>query len=312
MKIKKLCFLFSAILLCSCNQSLKSSEEVIQPTKDEYNIATEQFNLAKTECYKLIENSCSRNVDGTDVSKELEEIAWECDCIQNYEKLIKRLKYYGLYDNFVKIIKNYDVTKHLYTMENYTDSTERTISSATFDSDSLRNGDILLGSTYANGGGGSSMGNSIAAIFIAGDWKHAGLYTTKHKDEKYYSFSASDKAEILTPGVIDRKSNIGRVGFEHVSYWLNRKKVNIRYVKNASDAQSEQALKSVLQFEGYPFAFTNNRDSNDKWYCSKLVYRAWKTQGFNLESDAGKNQGLYVTPTDIYKDTDTAYRFGDK
>jgi uncharacterized protein YycO len=48
-----------------------------------------------------------------------------------------------------------------------------------------------------------------------------------------------------------------------------------------------------------PYSIFSGRWTESDWYCSKLVWRAWYNQGFNVEGKAGEAPGTHVTPGDI-------------
>lgn len=61
--------------------------------------------------------------------------------------------------------------------------------------------------------------------------------------------------------------------------------------RNASNYAENQLNK--------PYSIVANRWSEDIWYSSKLVWRAWYEQGYDIEGRTYEPQGTHITPGDI-------------
>lgn len=100
----------------------------------------------------------------------------------------------------------------------------------------------------------------------------------------------------------------GRVGYEAVDAWTkDDKRVVALYVKNTTATQAEAAVKEGQKYIGYSYG-VSDRNKNTNFYCSKVVYRCWKSQNIYLDDKSD----IVVTPQDLYDDEDTIYLFGIK
>lgn len=69
--------------------------------------------------------------------------------------------------------------------------------------------------------------------------------------------------------------------------------------KNNQSAQTN-AGNWPARVAGSPYLLTGGKDSIASFYCSKLSWKAWKQQGYDLDNDGGS----MVLPMDIYWDND--------
>lgn len=70
-------------------------------------------------------------------------------------------------------------------------------------------------------------------------------------------------------------------------------------VINASDTAKENAVAYAEAQYGEPYTMATTHWTTDKWYCSKLVWRAWYEQGYDIEGYILELRGTHVTPGDI-------------
>jgi uncharacterized protein YycO len=76
-------------------------------------------------------------------------------------------------------------------------------------------------------------------------------------------------------------------------------------LKDWSEEVAQGALQYAIDHIGtpYDFAFFGGKDTEDKMYCSELVWRAYLSQGFDLDSNAGwwplSNSDRFVWPDEI-------------
>lgn len=70
-------------------------------------------------------------------------------------------------------------------------------------------------------------------------------------------------------------------------------------VDGASSSKKSNAVKYAMTQIGKPYSLTTTHWTEDKWYCSKLVWRAWYEQGYDIEGRTGEPRGTHVTPGDI-------------
>jgi hypothetical protein len=133
---------------------------------------------------------------------------------------------------------------------------------------------------------------------------------------------------------------VGCVGYESTTQWSNETEYTIERVSGTSNGQS--AIDYSKQFLRRGFSFFTSREANDRFYCSKTVYRGWLAQGKNIEDQSdwmrvpmfkgwsclAKVWGvcvvsypvfastpvpdIWVTPTDLIKSSATYYVGGDK
>lgn len=71
------------------------------------------------------------------------------------------------------------------------------------------------------------------------------------------------------------------------------------YVRGASRRDCINAVGYCENQIGEPYNMWSDRWSEDEWYCSKLVWRAWYEQGYDLEGRTYEPRGTHVTPGDI-------------
>lgn len=151
-----------------------------------------------------------------------------------------------------------------------------------------KNGDILL-----------ARGPLVSGIYPpwalgSGDYTHAGLFDKAR-------FDAGDTNCVLT-------ANANGVGYESIAHWANDEdKVDVYRVTGASDAQAQGAINFARSIIGKPYNITSTLNDNGSYYCSKVVNRAWVSQGFVFHGTdivginlTDKSATLhYCTPNDL-------------
>ncbi|MDD7416426.1 MAG: YiiX/YebB-like N1pC/P60 family cysteine hydrolase [Treponemataceae bacterium] len=277
-------------------------------TDEEKSYARSQLETAHEEAMELLNNLGGADVRSSESISEENELvgkiisaAWMTTYTNEYDEFIKLLKDNGLYKDAIKITKKYNV-KQNERIVNSNNFSSRSINSDFFTNSELRDGDIFLCSALDSAYNSSS---AVAAIFIKGEWKHAGLFVSSRRNSQYPIFSAST----FTDTSEQRTGNF--VGYDNRDMWIVRGRTQARRVRNSTPYQGTAALNYVQQFYGKKFNLLAYRNTDTSWYCSKLVYRAWLSQGYNLEADSGKNQGYHVTPQDLHDDPDTYFLMGD-
>lgn len=147
------------------------------------------------------------------------------------------------------------------------------------------NGAILLG--YS-----SQLVDYCAQGTFSG-YCHAGLF-----DKVKYTGSAFDAA-ILTANTAANSPGGSGMKYEQIYYWQTNSYQEIREMVVSTKPQSIRDLAVTLA-RGYsgPYDINTHKTANDKWYCSKVVYRGYNdaTSG-SLMIDA--DLGYWVTPGDI-------------
>ncbi len=165
-------------------------------------------------------------------------------------------------------------------------------------------GDILLSA-------GGPLGDFFKKLGSQ-SFTHGGIFDKKRFDagEEYCILSASN----LVQGV-ESKANLhpagiqfGKVGYESISRWGSENKVGIFRVKGFTREMGKAAVKYAEQFVGRPFTFGGGIDDLSTFYCTKVVYHAWKSQGVIFPTDkhrefvvAGKWE-RYCSPDHIWLD----------
>jgi uncharacterized protein YycO len=110
---------------------------------------------------------------------------------------------------------------------------------------------------------------------------HAGIFSRDIK----YSVEAFPK-----DGVVNVSGN-----------WDKRyKRFKKFYISKSEKGQYDQAAAFAWSQIGKPYSIATNKNSTKKYYCSKLVWKSWKSQGKDLDKDGG----YWVFPSDISGDND--------
>ncbi len=297
-------------------------------TQEDKAQASATIKLANEEFTSLLQSKFgSLEVDYDDEETwgpeaELMLAAWNSIYTGDISDFVKKAKDYGVYDDFKKIVAKYDVKENSRVLRSYTvDSSSRSISSTKFVDGSMRSGDILL---CAGVGENSTSISYVADTVIPGDWKHAGLYDAQAIDDEYVVFTASNVTDaFLNGGTSSSESSSsssssssgieGAVGYENIAKWTSLPYVKVIRVKGSTAAKGQSAVNYVKNFTGCEYSLFVTRPTNEKWYCSKVCYRAWLNEGIDIEYNKWYYpRGYWVTPTDLDDDEDTYYLFGDK
>lgn len=82
--------------------------------------------------------------------------------------------------------------------------------------------------------------------------------------------------------------------------WKSRySKIKGLYIPKASSTNKKNAVSYAKSQIGEPYNLFADRWGTSDWYCSKLVWRAWYEQGFDIEGRNLELRGQLVTPGDI-------------
>lgn len=146
--------------------------------------------------------------------------------------------------------------------------------------DKLQNGDIVVTRGY------SGVGDMV----VPGYWTHSSMFDKeRYTNETYFLLSASNQTD----------HGSMKVGYEAMEKYKFEKEIVALRLKDFKKEQAVAAFKYADQFLGYQYSIFSKKSGNDKWYCSKIIYRAWLSQGINLEPAPGRVDP-YITPTDLY------------
>lgn len=89
------------------------------------------------------------------------------------------------------------------------------------------------------------------------------------------------------------------VGYRDNNWKLRYKKIKGLQVSGATVTQKANAVSYAEKQIGKPYTLATTHWTEDKWYCSKLVWRSWYNQGYDIEGRNGEPRGTHVTPGDI-------------
>ncbi|MDI6534746.1 YiiX/YebB-like N1pC/P60 family cysteine hydrolase [Bacillus mycoides] len=137
------------------------------------------------------------------------------------------------------------------------------------------------------GSGMGTMGDALVSLDNGSSsfrWGHAGIVA----DNNAYVFEAN-------PGEgVQRKANYWNT-YYNSKYAL--------YVKGATTNAYQGAQHYGWQQwrNGKPYGLSMNKWDESSYYCSKLVWRAWKNEGVDLDADGGPT----VWPVDILNSSQT-------
>ncbi|MBN4050715.1 MAG: hypothetical protein COA82_11230 [Alkaliphilus sp.] len=82
--------------------------------------------------------------------------------------------------------------------------------------------------------------------------------------------------------------------------WISRySEIKGLRVSGTSSSEKSEAVSYAENQIGEPYSLATTHWTTDKWYCSKLVWRAWYNQGFDIEGRTYEPRGSHVTPGDI-------------
>ncbi|MBI5232375.1 MAG: hypothetical protein HY876_09460 [Coriobacteriales bacterium] len=74
------------------------------------------------------------------------------------------------------------------------------------------------------------------------------------------------------------------------------------WVPRAGRSKRVSARNFCKAQRGEPYDIRSTKSDYSRWYCSKLVWAAYRSVGYNLDPSGG----FWVTPSDLYKDGDAA------
>lgn len=146
-------------------------------------------------------------------------------------------------------------------------------------SEDFIDGDIFLkhdkSSSGSSNNGNSSSGSNIVNFFI-GHWGHAAFVDVEKR--------GNDKSYFLLSANVETEQGKSRVGYDKIKdYWSIATEVAICRVKNQSQYERKKSIEYAREFIGKPYNIACKRMSNSHFYCSKVVYRGWLSQGVELE-----------------------------
>jgi len=151
--------------------------------------------------------------------------------------------------------------------------------------------------------GWSNYGNVLVTLDAA-EFTFAGIK---------WSYGHAAIAGTATQTVIEAQKEFGvRVANNYNSYFgAHVRNTDEQYVSGASQAKYNGAIAYAMKQKGKPYGIKTQMSDLTTWYCSKLVCKAWESQGYTLKNTAMGGDiilGLVgVTPKQILYDNDLVW-----
>ena len=264
--------------------SVKEIMDTLTPPADADSIAWDSFVIDSSV---IVYGEISP--DEFDVQERIVALAFEAQMTGDDTELIVYLRENGLYNKFQDVTNKYNIQQHAKNLsmrpKNASIKRERLLSREFIDGDIFLKYDRSSSASMNN----SSVGSNILGWLIPGKWGHAAFLDAARRElnTQHFLLSASDQT--------DRPNNnaLGRVGYDKIdSYWTNATEIAVSRVRNANNVQRRAAISHATQFIDRPWSVNTSREANDKFYCSKIVYRGWLSQGYELEPRKDSFTGL--------------------
>lgn len=310
------CILLSFV---SCKNNFADVDKIVV-TPETRSYAEQQFAAANDAFRNLVESKC-RSVSQDQIDPEdystwspadrLEAAAWLGILNDDAEETIKIAKEYGIYKELMDIVKEYDLENCVNIRNAAARNAARSVTKEQIKNLS-KTGDIFLSHSYDSSQAGSSV--ALLNTLTRGYFKHAGIIDKRRISASDYCILSASNDNDHFNKANSSLTNLGAVGYESTKKWSDSGiAVGVVRVNNTTAAQCNAALDAGKNWLGIKYGLTSARDSNSNFYCSKVVYRCWLSQGRDLEYNTWYFlRGAFVTPQDLYDDSDTTFVFGDK
>lgn len=238
------------------------------------------------------------------MQERIQALAMESQLTGDATALQEYLQEVGLYDRFLEISSKYNLEQHAKNLS----VKRKAIAISKFKNTTFRDGDVFVKSDISSSttsavssssGGSSGLVGTLGAI-ILGKWGHAGFLDAQKRvnDDNYFLLSSSNETDTY---LANKSGVLGRVGYDKVSgYWTDATEVAVTRPYGSTATQGRNAITYAKQFSGKPWNPITTRDANDKFYCSKLVYRGWLSQGYELEPRKYDSTGLPWVPYPVF------------
>lgn len=298
------------------------------------------------------------------LKENIEALALEAYNTSDTTKLVQFLKDNGLYERYQEICDKYNLDYHAKNLAMR--PKEKKLTDDQLFYGGWQAGDVLACYTNSSSGSTGPLG-----WLIPGKWKHAGFWDKEIRDrgDRWCVLSASDKvwqtgkfgtgssgsasgsssggssngssgSSISSGSGSSASGKAACVGYESSAQWSNETEFTIERVSGSSNGQA--AINYSRQFINRDFSFFTTREADDKFYCSKTVYRGWLSQGKNIEDQSNWGRKLvfwkwtcgakvfgtcvfsypeykwvpdpdtWVTPADLINSSETYYVGGDR
>ena len=125
---------------------------------------------------------------------------------------------------------------------------------------------------------------------VPGEWTHVGMYVEEYEGKK-------ERVVEAVPPIV-KVSPLTDWSFPYKTY------VEALRVRTTDDIR-RKAANFALRQEDKPYILTllsKNATDESSWYCSELVWAAYKNQGVDIENGPDR---WAITPTEIHLDDDT-------
>lgn len=262
-----------------------------------------------------------------DVQERIQALAMESQLTGDATALQEYLQEVGLYDRFLEIVSKYNLEQHTKNLS----VKRKAILKSKFYNRTFRDGDIFVksdassaaisGGSVAGGSSSMSSGSSVASgassiligtlgYLILGKWGHAAFLDAERQlaYSNYLLLSSSNETDVYesnkSPQSLYEAINLkflGRVGHDRVEgYWTNATEVAVTRPRGTTASQGRAAIMYARQFSGKPWGIATTRTDNSVFYCSKLVYRGWLSQGYELEPRKYDSTGLPWVPYPVF------------
>jgi hypothetical protein len=291
------CVLAALLVITGCTDpSLSPRAE--QSLEDQKQSASTSFTEAQNELFDGIDETAVKSADPMQSLKNrLIGEAWNAYYTGDTANLEKLIDENGLRGKIDSLVNKYNLKAQqeiLDTPSGVMKADSRKIGSTGF-FEGFVTGDVLVCQ-----GGKSSSSAVLIGIVIPGHWKHAGIL------DRRYPYGWDNP--VLSAS--DATTHGFAVGYESRTKWMEEPSVGVLRVDGRTDAKAVAAVTYGAQFAGKPYSVFTSRTNNNSWYCSKVVYRSWLSQGINLEPTPWFTDP-WVTPQDLWDDNNTYFVGGD-
>jgi hypothetical protein len=245
-------------------------------------VAWDSYVIHETDEYREIA------VEEYDVKEKIIALAMDAQATGDGSELVAYLHETGLYNKFQDISNKYNIEQHTKNLR----MRRKAVNIDVFSSTKYIDGDIFL--KYNPN---EDWFSPVVDVVVSGHWGHAAFLDVEKRKEGtgHFLLSASNATDEAEEKKIIFKKTDGKVGYDKtVSYWTGSKEVAITRVNlNSNETyKRRRAIEHARTFIGRDFSLFTSREANDKFYCSKVVYRGWLSQGIELEGKDGWTKGL--------------------
>ncbi len=215
------------------------------------------------------------------IKENIEAYSYQASITGNSQPLFNYLNSVGLMGKYNSVFLGFS----LQDLIDYIKSQMQSLPPSKFMSDDFIEGDIFLKYDVSSSGSsnGGSSGSNVSGWLTPGKYGHAAYLDVNQRslNTGYYLESASNETD---EQVANPVTNGGRVGYDKViGYWSEATEVAVSRVQNSNTNQRTIAVNSMQQYFGNQWGVFNKRSTSNDFYCSKVVYRGWLSQGIELE-----------------------------